>query len=259
MKLFTTSIVALTLAPSLSQAALTTIEATGWDYDIVYGNGEEGQSINGNMDSGAGYLGASWYEQGRNTNAPLTGLPNSTIISESTPDLYFSFQPFAGDSNAILLSESLNGDLVRNEGKLTLSTPSAFTRIALIGSTGNAGDGSGITTATVNYEDGTSQLFSDLGAINLDWFGGSPIAYNANGRSANLEEYNNVNNGQPRLYETFLTLDNTSSNVLSIDFIKTGPGNTAIMAISGEAVPEPSAIAFLAAAGLFGFARRRRA
>ena len=68
-----------------------------------------------------------------------------------------------------------------------------------------------------------------------------------------------MNNTNPRLYESIITLTNTTSNVTSINLVQTGAGNTAIMAISGEAIPEPSAFAFLAAAGLCGLARRRRA
>ena len=242
---------ALILLPAISSAALVAIDATGYSHDIVFGAGETGGSINGTMDSGGGLIGTStWYGVGRNTAAPLTGLPVGVTVSQTTADLSFQLQPFAGGSNALMLN---NGD----SGTLTLAVAGAFTRIALIGSTGN---GTGDNTVTVNFSDGSNQIFSSLGAgINSDWFNNTPIAYTANGRTANGTDFDNVDNNQPRIYETILTLSNTTANVTSVTIANGGTGHTAIMAISGEAVPEPASAALLGAAGLLGLMRSRRA
>jgi hypothetical protein len=242
----------LVAALSLHAAPLQPITATGWNHDIVYGGGESGQGISGSMDNGPGFFGANWYGVGRNTapGAESTGLPFLPTESISTPtDLIFQLQPFAGGANAVLLN---NGQ----GGLLTLTTPTPYLRLALIGSTGN---GTANDLITISFADGSTETFGG-GAINQDWFFNTAgVAYTANGRTSNNEgtAFDNVNNGQPRVYQEIFTLANRSSEVISVGITNNGGGHSAIMAISGEAIPEPSAL-MLIGAGVGWFASRRK-
>ncbi|MES2572984.1 MAG: PEP-CTERM sorting domain-containing protein, partial [Verrucomicrobiota bacterium] len=63
----------------------------------------------------------------------------------------------------------------------------------------------------------------------------------------------------PRLYHSIFTLSNTISEVLSVSITNNGNGHSAILAISGEAIPEPTAGFLLAAGcGALGLVRFRR-
>ncbi len=235
-----------------SGAQLVSIPATGWNNDIIYGGGELGQGISGSMDNGPGFFGANWYGIGRNTSALTTGLPIGPTVSASTPaDLSFELQPFAGASNAVLLNAT-------QSGLLTLTTPMPYFRLALIGSTGN---GTANDTIVVNYADGSSEIFGG-GAINQDWFFNTTnVAFIAQGRTTSNDglSFDNVNNNQPRLYQEIYTLSNTLSDVVSVGITNNGGGHSAIMAISGEAVPEPtSALLMMAGLGALGLKRYRK-
>jgi hypothetical protein len=250
-----TSIAAALLCFAVHQsgAQLVSIPATGWNHDIIYGGGELGQGISGSMDNGPGFFGANWYGIGRNAAALTTGLPIGPTASFSTPDdLTFQLQPFAGAANAVLLNAN-------QSGLLTLTMPMPYYRLALIGSTGN---GTADDVIVVNYADGSTETFGG-GAINQDWFfNTNGVAFLAQGRTTSNDglSFDNVNNGQPRLYQQIFTLGNTTSDVVSIGITNNGGGHSAIMAISGQAVPEPSSALFMIAGlGALGLKRYRRA
>jgi hypothetical protein len=159
--LLTTSLTATMTSASI----LVPIAASGWNEDVVIGAGEAFSGHTATMD---GFF--NWYGQGRNPSALTTGLPVGPTPSATTPlDLVFQLQAF-GTDNAIF-----------NGGTLTLTTPMALSRLALIGATGN---GNANITVTLNYAAGPAQIFTGLGnsSVNGDWFGNVPIAYTAGGR-----------------------------------------------------------------------------
>lgn len=230
------------------------IGATGWNHDIIYGGGELGTGISGSMDNGGGFYGGNWYGIGRNTDpgAELTGLPIDITASLSTPeDLFFLLQPHAGASNSLLLSGGQSGGL-------SFTEPSPYVRLSLIGATGN---GTANTEITVYYANGTTEIFGG-GAINQDWFfNETGVAFIANGRTSNNEGtmFDNVNNNQPRLYQEVFELSNITSEVLSISVVNNGSGHNAILAISGEAIPEPTSAGLLATGiGMLTLRRNRK-
>ena len=128
-------------------------------------------------------------------------------------------------------------------------------RLALIGSTGN---GDSNLSVTVNFADLSTETFPLTGTtgIEQDWFGGTGIAYTAGGRTEGSGFGTPGDN--PRLYQSVFTLVNQTSAVTSVTIGNAG-GNSAIMAISGEAVPEPTSAVLLGlgALSLMGIRRRK--
>jgi hypothetical protein len=244
-----------TLFPTAASAALVSADVTGFSHDLVVGESETSPpgGNNASMNDGGGApANATFYGVGFNTADPMTGLPVGTAVSEASSDLTFTLQPFAEANNALMLGGAAGESL---SGTLSLLNPTASTRLALIGSTGN---GAGDNTIIVNYLDGSNEAFSGLTeGINSDWFFVEGQTYTANGR-VNEGTFSAVNSGNPRLHETILTLGNNSSPVTSVDITNNGDGHTAVMAVSVEAVPEPSAALLGALAGLLGLTRRRR-
>ena len=234
-------------------ASMLPLAATGWENDIVFGGNDTlafgiSGGINGSVDNGVSD-GSTWYELGYNGGAPTTGLPTAVTNSQSLgADLSFQFQPF-GSGNVKVNNAVLAG------GTLSLVAPAPMVRLALIGSTGN---GDSNLSVTVNFADLSTETFPLTGTtgIEQDWFGGTGIAYTAGGRTEGSGFGTPGDN--PRLYQSVFTLVNQTSAVTSVTIGNAG-GNSAIMAISGEAVPEPTSAVLLGlgALSLMGIRRRK--
>jgi len=230
----------------VSAAAMIPLGATGWNQDIVIGAGETAADRTATMDGGAGGGANTWYGIGFNAGAPTTGLPTVLTTSQTSgADLSFQLQPF-DTSNAVL-----------DGGNLALTSPTPLARLALIGSVGAGSTPS--LSVQVNFADSSSETFNiGNGGIGGDWFNNSPIAFTASGRiNVDSGGFDNVNNANPRLYESILTLANQTSNVVSVDITESDNGHLAVMAISGEAIPEPS-VSLLGLLALGATALRRR-
>ena len=244
-----TLLVSAALAASLANghaAAMLPIAATGWNQDIVIGAGDTTAGRTQTMEGGNSNF--TWYGVGYNTANPTTGLPTGLTTSTTTPtDLSFQLQPFGTTAGGNVSNAIFQG------GTLTMSTPMPYIRLALIGSIGGGGATVGVT---VNFSSGPAQVFSfpDVG-IGRSWFGATPTAVAGRGRvNVGTGAFDNVGQDNPRLYQSVLTLNNTTDNVTSV--VITGPG--AIMAISGEAIPEVSSFALLGLSAIgFGLRRRR--
>ncbi len=143
---------------------------------------------------------------------------------------------------------------------MTLATPAYYSTLSLFGSTGS---GNNTVNYTLNFAHGS---ISGNTASFPDWFGGTPVAYDANGR-INGTGYDNVNNGNPNVYQENLSFTYNPSlgplDSISLS-LNSGGGHTGIFALSGTfvAVPEPSSLTELVIAGGLGLLfllRRRRA
>src|SRR5438093_5943555 len=120
-------------------------------------------------------------------------------------------------------------DSANTSGTLTLSTPARYSALSFLLTSGN---GAGSVGVTINYAGGGTQSAT---ISSPDWFNGGPIAVDANGRvNVALSDFNNVTNGQPRMFQQDLTLTNTTNNVVSIGFTWGGTGGNreAIFALS---------------------------
>jgi len=268
MRNFLCSLAALSVISwaGLASAQFLPIAGSGYDQNVVVGVGETFTSapITATMDGGITKSGNTWYELGQNTAAKTTGLPMGTTftVSSSATGLH-TFQLQGVDTNNAICvgSSGTGGGGLGLTGTFTLTTPAEYPAISFLASSGN---GSANNNIDVTFHYAGSTTFSSTFSAG-DWFGNTPVAYDANGRIAS-SGYANVSSGNPNLYYYDVTGLPTSSDLQSISFTFAGTGSnthTAIMGISGgtAVVPEPSVLVLLGAGLLFGlvvFWRKRK-
>jgi hypothetical protein len=234
--------------------------------------------VNSTTNSGAN----TWYEQGSNPSAPSTGLPSGTVVtSASNSNIRYQMPDFNSGNDALLLDGSNTGNV--STGTLTFAFPlgPGPLSFSFLTSTGNAGSGTTLTLTLNLVGGGTFAVTPTI--TSPDWFNSTPVAINANGR-VSLGGYNNVNAGNPRLYDETVATGYTGAQGISGISISAAfnntSGNTAIFAVSGSidgtnyfpmalntssfnqsivATPEPASFGLLGLAGLGLLARRRRA
>jgi autotransporter-associated beta strand protein len=193
------------------------------------------------MDNGVGLTGNTYYEIGTNPNAgaTTTGIlmgPN-TVKSLSYPG--FSYLPQPANESQIGNFNTLMLDAANPTATMSF-TGKAVSALSFLAASAN---GAQNLNAVVHFSDGstlsTNPSGTPLSVTVPDWFNGGPIAEVANGRMDNNNNFNNVNSGNPRLYDVILSLPLSvqSKLVTSVDFsfTSTGNGRTAIFAVSGAA------------------------
>src|SRR5438874_324555 len=140
----------LAWAPTL-MAASVPIAVTGFNVDVVtentatpFASGFDGTSATA----------AAWFEAG--IGGHTDGLPNSrTFTNDGTNNTtntgtVFTFQPYNAN-NAVGLTAA------NTTGTLTLTTPGAFSVIAILATSGNGG---GTSTAVLNFAGGTTSTIT---------------------------------------------------------------------------------------------------
>jgi len=178
------------------------------------------------MDNGPVNTGESFYQMGYYAANTATGLPapGTTITSAAASDHSYTFAPDYTTNDAVLLDPKVTNATV------TFSFPSAYNALSFLVASGN---GAETIAYKVHHQDGTinSGTF-----VSPDWFNNSPVVYTANGRvDVQARTFDNIEAGNPRLYSTDITLTDTGSPVVSIDFNRTGSGgHGVIFAISGS-------------------------
>jgi hypothetical protein len=239
------------------------LPVSGFNQDIVVEAGATNDptthylnNVTATMDNGTGKAGNTWYERGLNPAAPATGLPMNVVqAAQDDPTLTFRLGPAVGN-NALLL------DVATPAGNLTLTTPVRLSRLYILAASGNG--------STANARLGLQ--FSDLApGIDTtytapDWFNATPIAVTASGRLVpSTGAFANVGEANPRLYYYMVDLAALGAATRELNFINfefngtgTSTTHTAIMAISGDIVPEPATTALLLTALATSLARRRR-
>lgn len=266
MKTLLLSFAALSVLLATSPAAIVTLPVTGWTHDMVINNGQGAYNttVTGTLDGGPGnFEGYTFGEAGTypigaaNTPTVVSGLHTGTYTSLTGSGAQFSFQSFTA-SNALLLTNGLSATL-------TLTSPARLSSLAIFGTTAGGGSSSNVV---LNFSDSTTSLYTVANGtgVGRDWF--QPDASTAlvvGDRISNRSEdaYSNLfyqQNSSISIYESLFALSaaDQGKTISSITFTNTGGGTLALMAVSAQAVPEPSAAAMLGLAGLAALRRRRR-
>jgi hypothetical protein len=255
-----TLVMAAAAAPPAGAAGVP-LTISGFNQDIVVEAGavndpttHYANNVTATMDDGAAKTGNTWYERGLNTAAPTTGLPmNLVAAAQDDPTLTFRLASAVGN-NALLL------DTAHPSGNINLSVPIRLSKLYILAASGNGS----VTNASLGLQffDLAPPITTTYNAP--DWFNGTPVAVNASGRVVpSTGAFANVGESNPRLY--YYTVDiaalggaNRELSFINFAFNGGATTHTAIMAISGEPVPEPGAgFALLAAGAVLGRAQRR--
>lgn len=200
-------------AASVAQAAYTPIPIQTSSYNadaIVESNATPVLTIvtTATVDNGTNNTANTWFEVGYDTGNPANGLPlaNTVFTAQDNANYTFKTPPTYAAANGILIDTSVT------TGTFTLTTPAAYNLLSFLGSGGNGGDVIGVK---VNHADGTFETGS-FGCP--DWFGGSGVAWVANGRLQNPVTFTTETDGgnNPRIYFRDVALTNTTSPVTNI-------------------------------------------
>jgi hypothetical protein len=213
-------------------AEFTPLTGTGFTYDMVIEATAEQQptalnATTATVDAGFANTDYTWYEQGYNKGAPLTGLPapGQTITNASAADHIYRLAPDYSVNDAILIDSGTPNVAI------SPATPITASGLSFLGSSGG---GAMTINYTLHHVDGTTQ---DGSFVLPDWFNATPVAYTVNGRvNAATAEFQAVNSNNPRIYGVDIAVNNTGSPITSIDLnYTTGTGHAAILAVSSAA------------------------
>jgi len=185
-----------------------------------------------NVYSGGDAAGNTWFEKGFYRKDASAGLPASgtTLTSASTGTTY-QLADYSTNC-AILINPSV---------PLADITPVVVTNYASFSLLTSMGNGPGVNAFITQYADGTVE--SNNYTI-YDWFQGAPPspAWVANGRvTLNSRDLQNLESGNPKLFDSIVYLTNRTSPVTNIEIRHvSGGGSTcllAIAAIGGNQLP----------------------
>ncbi|MFD2717227.1 beta strand repeat-containing protein [Hymenobacter monticola] len=233
--------------PSWGQT-YTPVALTGFTHDIIAnGPGAVSASTTADIDGAAATGGTGYTLMAQDYVGPGGQVPNTATYPASThPALENSGLITSALNSAItyqLASYSANNALrlygANASGTLSFATPRAASELYVIGTSGNANS---TLDVTVNFADGSSQLFS--GQVIADWFAsGQPNVVREKlgrvSRGDNTVQYTGTPVG-PRFYQLKLVLNaaNVTKNITGVSFTKAAAaGNTVLLAVTAGVLP----------------------
>jgi hypothetical protein len=177
------------------------------------------------MDSGSANTGYAWYERGYNPLWAATGLPiaGSTFTGD-VPGHDYVLAPNYKSNNAVMIDSTLTG------ATLTLTTPSAYSRLSFLATAAN---GPGTVQFTIHHQNASIET----GSFNCpDWLSTINEAFVASGRvDVNTFMLDGARDNYPVLFSRDISLTNTTSPVTQINLgYISGTAHNAIFALSGS-------------------------
>jgi hypothetical protein len=225
---------------------LTPVAVTGFNRDVVIENTASGPSYTNyalEFNSGEG---KAYYQNG--LSGQSYGLPLSSQFTNATDGTVFQFQPYTASNALVLYSNSA--------GSLTLTTPTTYSRIAVIANSGT-GTATGTGTVILTFNDGSS-FVTNYNAP--DWFNNTAnVALQGIDRillTTGVADGGSA--GNPRFYQTTIplfTLGTSNKPLSSLTFgMPASTKSTGIYAVSGlkSSDVSPPAVINASATGVFG-------
>lgn len=209
----------------------TPVTLDGFNEDVIAnGIGDATTSITKDVDGVNFALVAEDFQATESSSTPVKFLPTGGVMTTGNK----AFQLADYDQNNSLRLEGSN-----KTGVLTFTTPIAVQNLYVLGISGS---GVSDVTATVNFTDGTSQVFAGL--VYADWFNNnSDVVFSGVGR-VNLNNNGLESGDGPRLTEQILTIA-TANSFKEVESVTFTTGNTNgvmnVLAISATETPETTA------------------
>lgn len=176
------------------------------------------------MDASTNNTGNTWYEKGLDATAATTGIPvHGSTFTNAAGNHAFTMPPTYVGNDCAFVAPAVP------TATLTPTPAAAYYQLSFLNAAGN---GPCVVTVTVNHADATTETFT---LSSLDWFNGATATYAANGRyQTDNGNFNNVNGGACKLFNTDFTLADSNSPVTSIGFAYVSGGRACIFAVSGN-------------------------
>src|SRR5690625_4021069 len=200
------------------------LEATGYNDDVVAdGSGSASATTTAGIDNGQfAFASEDWQGTPEGSGLPANGIINSSSITE----LSYQIPPY-DENNSLRLTGT-------DSGTLTLTDPTAMSRLYILGV---SGEGDSNLDITVTFNDGSTESFEQK--MIPDWYYSTalPVEKQGFGRVSLSDDNFEEDVSNPRLYrlQLAITADNWEKEVTEIAFEKTNAGDSVlnIMALSG--------------------------
>lgn len=210
------AIALLSATAMMAQNFQTMPVSSGYTADVIAnGIGSSAVSTNNDVD-GVSYAFVARDFQLTSTSPAITyGIPVDGIINSvvaGTPGLSYVLGNLSGNNSLRLAAAN-------DSGTLTFTTPKpAFTLYML----STSGSGTSTVNVTVNFTDGSSQVFSNISLS--DWYGGNNFAIQGIGRIKITTDALESSTSDPRLYQNALVIDaaNQAKPIQSVTVSKAG-------------------------------------
>src|SRR5215469_1331827 len=231
------SAVLIAAEDGLAATNMTPIAVAGFNRDVVVENTAVGPPYTSYAQEFNYGEGTAFYQAGLTSNGvPYAfGFPASGQFTNPADGTVFQFQPYTASNVLVMYTNPASGGATN--GTLTLTTPTTYSRIAVVAHSGN-GTSSSTAQLAVRFNDGSVFITNYLAP---DWFGNTFNVALQGVNRVNLTSgaANGGSAGNPRFYQTTInlyTLGASNKPVSSLSFgMPPSSRSTGVYAVSGFA------------------------
>ncbi|MGH1517567.1 T9SS type A sorting domain-containing protein [Chryseobacterium sp. JK1] len=232
MKKISFLVFALVLNGKVLSQTYQVLNLSGFNADVIAnGVGPVSGSTNASLDKATDNFAfiSRDFQLDMSSPALAYGLPVNGAIDSAAPNLSFQLASYSSN-NSLRLADT------GTTGTLTVTNPAAASVLYMLSVSGS---GPSTGEVTVNFNDGTSQVFS--GVSFQDWYNGNDVAIQGIGRIHRVSNaLDNAGGNNPRIYQTALNInaENQNKKIISFNVKKTSSSDTVIN-VFGFTVREP--------------------